>query len=84
VLPGFKHKSAIAEYITENLDYLIEQKVHIIGIDFDIAEDINYPYFYSLQYKMKEAGYVVGFATAKFLGEKYSNDEAKRLANSFG
>ncbi|TNK82690.1 BMP family ABC transporter substrate-binding protein [Mycoplasmopsis pullorum] len=84
VLPGFKHKSAIAEYITENLDDLIEKKVHIIGIDFDIAEDINYPYFYSLQYKMKEAGYVVGFATAKFLGEKYSNDEAKRLANSFG
>ncbi|QIW61990.1 BMP family ABC transporter substrate-binding protein [Mycoplasmopsis gallinacea] len=86
ILSGFKHQKPIQKYIKENKAALQKEGVKIIGIDFslDPSQLDGFTEFYGLNFKIKESAWIVGYATAKFLGDKYPTDAAKRLVTSFG
>ncbi|AKA49925.1 hypothetical protein VO56_01475 [Mycoplasmopsis gallinacea] len=86
ILSGFKHQSPIQKYIKQNKDALQKEGVKIIGVDFslDPSQLNGFSEFYGLNFKIKESAWIVGYATAKFLADKYPTDAAKRLVTSFG
>ncbi|VEU70147.1 BMP family ABC transporter substrate-binding protein [Mycoplasmopsis glycophila] len=85
ILSGFKHENPIKKYLANatNRKALEDAKVKIICVDFAIDKTV-YNYAYSLQFKVSEPGWIVGYATGAYLNDLFPNNPEKRIASSFG
>lgn len=92
VVCGFQHSTAIKSFY--NKKNLKDKGIVVVGIDVDLNSDENVKgsivpgipqgYSISLQYKTQEGGYVVGYAAASYLAEKYKDKAEQRILNTFG
>lgn len=88
VLSGFQQYDAIKAWlaIAANKEKFEKNKIVVVGIDLALSDSDNLPkgQFISLNYKSNEAAFVVGYAAAAFLANKFSSQADKRVLSGFG
>ncbi|QZE12284.1 BMP family ABC transporter substrate-binding protein [Mycoplasma sp. Ms02] len=89
VLSGFKHGDPITKWLKENNRWkqVKAQNIKIVAVDFDLGDQelkAQLPNFYSLQYNTREGGWMAGYASAKFLAQKYAKQPERRVVATFG
>ncbi|MFV8418208.1 BMP family ABC transporter substrate-binding protein [Mycoplasma sp. Sp48II] len=70
ILSGYAHGDFLPDFINQNSERLIANKVKIIGLDYAIAPDkIKVPFkdLYTVTYQVQGPSYVVGQAIADYL-----------------
>ncbi|WP_025755188.1 BMP family ABC transporter substrate-binding protein [Mycoplasmopsis cricetuli] len=86
VLTGFQHGTEFEKWykIEQNKKAFDDKNIIIIGVDWDLQDDNVKPgSLISLLYKTEEAGWMAGWASAKYLSETVEKDEDRKV-NTFG
>lgn len=84
VLPSFIHGSYINEFWKKNRKELkAAGDLLFLGIDHTYSDDVDKGYGVTLNFKTYECAYVVGYAAAAYLAQKYDDPE-ERVISVFG
>ncbi|PAK21602.1 hypothetical protein CJJ23_01485 [Mycoplasmopsis agassizii] len=89
IASGFQHGDALKTWLGtgNNKASFIEKKIIIVGVDWELDKttaDTIPGQVISLLSKTQEPGFVAGYASAKFLTEKYPEDSSKWVIGGFG
>ncbi|VEU79056.1 Basic membrane protein [Metamycoplasma arthritidis] len=82
VLPGFLNQEQIKKFYTEHKEEMKKKGVRLIAVDFTLEGIADQGMGISINFKIKEGGFMAGYAAGKFLSQ-YSN-AADRTISTFG
>lgn len=84
LLPSFRHQTIFERYYQNNKKLFEKEKnLLFVGVDFEFDDGIIKPgSAVSLNFKTEESSFVIGYAVAHYLAEKYS-DPTERVISAF-